>query len=153
MLTLYTALKSLHVIAAVVWVGGGIAASVLMMRLRAARDDVVTVRMAAHFEFLGSRVLTGAALLLIVTGFATMAEGGLEFELWIILGLVGWLASSINGGALLGPQSQKLAALAGEPAPDAQAVDAGLRRLMTFARIDSAILLLVIIDMVVKPGT
>jgi uncharacterized membrane protein len=153
MLTLYTALKSLHVIAAVVWIGGGIATTILMTRLRAARDPVLTVRMAAHFEFLGSRVFTGAAILLILTGFAMIAEGDLEFELWIILGLVAWLASAINGGAFLGPQSQKLADMPADPGLDAQAVDAGLKRLMTFAMVDATILLLVVVDMVVKPGT
>ncbi len=153
MLTLYTALKSLHVIAAIVWLGGGIATTVLTARLRAARDPVVAVRMAANFAFLGTRVFTPASILLILTGFAMIAEGDLEFELWVILGLVAWLASSINGGAFLGPQSQKLADMQADPAPDAQAVDAGLKRLMTFARIDATILLLVIVDMVVKPGT
>ena len=152
MLTLYTALKSLHVIAAIVWVGGGIASTVLMTRLRAARDPVVAIRMAANFEFLGTRVFTPASILLILTGFAMIAEGSLEFELWIILGLIAWLASAVNGGAFLGPQSQKLAAMQADAAPDAQAVDAGLKRLMTFAMVDAAILLLVVVDMVVKPG-
>jgi hypothetical protein len=141
------------VIAAVVWVGGGIALTVLMARLRAARDPVVAVRMAPHIAFLGGRVFPPVSILLILTGFAMIAEGDLEFELWIILGLVGWLASGINGGRFLGPQSEKLANIPADPAPDAQAVDAGLKRLMTFARIDATILLLVIVDMVVKPGT
>jgi uncharacterized membrane protein len=152
-LTLYTALKSLHVIAAVVWVGGGIALTVLMTRLRAARDPVVAIRMAAHFAFLGSRVFPPTAILLVLTGFAMIAEGDLEFELWIILGLVGWLASAVNGGAFLGPRAEKLAEMQTDPPPDAQAVGAGLSRVMTFARIDATILLLVIVDMVVKPGT
>lgn len=145
-------LKSVHVLSAVVWIGGGVTVTVLMTRMRGDRNPATLGPMLGHMSTLGQRVFMPASLLLVLTGFGLVAEGDWDFKLWIILALVAWLASGLNGALFMGPQSAKLSEALAAPAPDAQAVDARLKRVITVGAIETAILVLVVVDMVVKPG-
>ena len=153
MLTLYTVLLSVHIIAAVVWIGGGTALTILMSRLRGERDTSILSRLFADIGSLGQRVFLPASLLLLAAGFGLIAEGDWEWDLWIILGIAGWLTTAVNGALFMGPQSAKLSELLASGTPDAQAVDDKLRRVLTFGSAELAIMMLVIVDMVMKPGT
>jgi uncharacterized membrane protein len=145
-------LKTVHVLAAVVWIGGGLTTTVLMARLRGDRDPATLGPTLGHMSALGQRVFMPASLLLVLTGFGVVAEADWQFEFWIIIALVAWLASGLNGALFMGPQSAKLSEALAAPAPDVQAVDDRLKRVITVGSIEVAILMLVVVDMVVKPG-
>ncbi len=148
-MTLYEALKALHVLFVAAWLGGGILQYILVERARArsAGDGLTFAREA---EFLGSRYFPLLALGALVTGIWMVVDGDLSFgDLWITLALAGWLASSILGGALMGPTLKRLFAQseAGDPAAGAT-----FSRFILLVRIDILILALVVVDMVSKPG-
>ena len=65
------------------------------------------------------------------------------------MGLAGWLASGVLGGALMGPTLKKLFAQSEAADPAARRTFA---RFITLVRIDIPIVALVVVDMVVKPG-
>ena len=153
MLNLYTVLLSIHIIAAVVWIGGGTALTILMSRLRGERDTKILARLFADVGALGQRVFLPASLVLLAAGFGLIAEGDWEWKLWIILGIAGWLTTAVNGALFMGPQSAKLGELLASGTAESQAVDARLRRVLMFGSAELAIMMLVIVDMVVKPGT
>jgi hypothetical protein len=71
--------------------------------------------------------------------------------MWIKLGLLGFLLTAINGGAVLGRISKKMSALAAERGPDDPELLATARRLLTAMNIDLVIVLAVVLDMVFKP--
>jgi hypothetical protein len=72
-------------------------------------------------------------------------------KLWVVVGLVGYLATFAIGIGLIAPTVKKLHAMIevnGPTHPDAIAL---IKRVMLIARVDSALLLLVVLDMVTKP--
>jgi uncharacterized membrane protein len=153
MFTLYTVLKSLHVMAAVVWIGGGATLVHLMASLGREREPVALSALLRNGAIIGQRVYAPATLLLVITGFWMIANGDLDFELWIILGLIAWLAGAVHGAAYMGRQSAKLSEeiAAGTVAGDA--VGPRLRTIMLHGTVELSILLLVVADMVIKPGS
>lgn len=70
----------------------------------------------------------------------------------MILGLVGIANTIVVGAAFLGPESGRLARLTAERGPEDPEVVRRVQPLFAISRYDLAVLLLVVVDMVVKPG-
>jgi uncharacterized membrane protein len=144
---MYEFLLSLHLLAAVVWVGGSVALTVLAQRM--SPDDRLV--MAPHFDFYGGKVITGAAFVLIVAGVGLVSE--LDYveigDLWVLIGFAGWIASAVIGTAVFAPAGKRIQATR---ETDPAAAHAAYDRIARFSRIDTLIVLLVVIDMAVKPG-
>jgi uncharacterized membrane protein len=153
MLTTYTALKSFHVLAAVIWVGGAAMSQVLAIRATRANEPARIVGVLGDIEFVGTRVFLPSSLLLVATGFGLIADGDLDFELWIVLGLIVWALSAATGSGFLGPESGRIAAIVGSEGPDSPAALARIRRIFLISRIELLLLVLIVFDMVIKPGT
>ncbi len=150
---LYEFLLAIHILAATVWVGGSFATQFLAMRSRA-RGPAAMGAFAKDVEWYGQRFNLGASLLLILAAFGLVAEGNWSLgDAWISIALAAWILSFVLGAGYLGPRSKKVgeqieAAGGSVPAATQQTID----RLFLVSRIELAILLLVIVDMVVKPG-
>lgn len=143
---MYEILLTLHLLGAVTWVGGSIALAILSGRFSGAERGIVM----SHFNWYGGTVLTGAALVVLLAGIGLIVEvEGYEFsDLWVSIAFAGWLASAIIGGAFLG-RLGKRAEAATDPAERERITD----RLVKVARLDTLIIVLVVIDMAVKPGS
>jgi uncharacterized membrane protein len=151
----YEVMKTIHVLAAVVWVGGGFTTQVYAARIRSQKDPVKLASFAKDIEWVGMRVYTPAALIVLLLGIGMVLEssGSPEFsDLWIILGLVGIAISVIVGATYLGPTSGKLGTLIVERGPEDAEAQQTLARILAISRVDLLILLLIVVDMVVKPG-
>jgi uncharacterized membrane protein len=150
---LYEVLKTIHVLAAVIWVGGGVMGHIIAGRAFRSNDTTKIAVAGADAEWVGNRVFFPASMVLLVGGIWMVVISGWNFsDLWIVFGIAGYAASAVNGMALLGPVSKRV----GEMATTSDAVTPELRgqlgRLMVLSRIDLTILVLVVIDMVIKPG-
>jgi uncharacterized membrane protein len=150
-MTWYTFFKSVHVIAAVLWVGG--AATLQALSFRALRGDG---RRQAEFakdaEFLGMRVITPAAILVLIFGIATAANGDWPMgQNWITFGFIMFAASFVAGAGFFGPESGRIAKLIETRGPDAPEVGARIRRILTISRVELVFLVAVVWNMVVKP--
>jgi uncharacterized membrane protein len=88
----------------------------------------------------------------VVTGIAMTINGDLDWaQFWIIFGLVAWANSAAIGIGYITPKVKRLVAVATERGladPEAKRL---LRNVTLAARIDLAILLLIVVDMTVKP--
>ena len=80
----------------------------------------------------------------------TATFGGMWAELWVILGLAGFASTFLTGLLLIEPQGRKIAALM--EAGDRDGALAAGQRLLTIGKFDYTVMLLVIVDMVLKPG-
>jgi uncharacterized membrane protein len=150
----YDALKFVHVLMAVFWVGSGATLQILAYKIQREQDQAHLMQLGRDSAWLGQHVLAPASLVLLVAGILMVIDGFPEFQdLWVVLGIVGFLTTLLTGLLYLGPRSEKLAALAEERGVDAPDVRHALDRLLFVARIDLLVLVLVILDMVVKPGT
>lgn len=151
---LYEFLKSLHVVTAVIWVGGAMTIHILAIRALASNEVGRIRTFLVDVELLGKRVFTPASVVVLVLGIWMVAdaEAWAFGDAWIILGLIAIVASALTGSLFLGPQSGKIAqALTGPSVSDE--ARARMRTLLIVSRIELVVLFLIVVDMVVKPGT
>lgn len=157
-LTLYTALKGAHVLLAVLWVGGGLCITILALRAQRSKDPARLVAIARDAEWLGTRVFVPSSILLFLLGCGlletTYGKALWSWSCaWVIVGIAGFAISFVVGAAYLGPTSGKIGKLLVERGPEDPEVQRLIARILLVARIDVVILLLVVADMVLKPGT
>jgi uncharacterized membrane protein len=152
-MTLYDVLKVVHVLGAVIWVGGGIMGHIVAGRASRSNDTAKIAVAGADAEWIGNRVFFPASIVLLVVGIWMVVISGWNFsDLWIILGIVGYAASAINGMAFLSPVSKRVGEMAAASDSVTPELRAQLDRLTLLSRVDLTILILVVIDMVIKPG-
>lgn len=92
------------------------------------------------------------SIVVLLAGIAMVWYGPYTFELWIALALIGFVVTVLTGALFLGPQGGKFARMAEERGLDDPQVIAGRDRLIAVSRIDYAVLVLIVLDMVFKPG-
>ena len=150
---MYEFLLTIHVLAAVIWVGGGIAMHILGRRVLRRNDPEEIYKFSAEVNLIGMRLYAPTSLILLVAGILLVNEAGYEFsQLWITLGFLGWIFSFIVGIAYYGPQDKKLQALVAAEGPTAPGVVENVRQALMVNSFEILILVLVVIDMTVKPG-
>jgi uncharacterized membrane protein len=151
-LTRYELLLTLHILAAIVWIGGAIAIQILAIRADRAREPERMAAIAKDAEWVGLRVFAPAGLLVLLLGVGLVVEGPWSFgELWVVLGLAAYAVSFLSGFLFLGPESGRIAkAIDARGARDPEA-QSRIRRIFLFSRIELAMLLLIVGDMVIKP--
>lgn len=151
---LYDWLKFGHILMAIVWVGGAIAIQILAMRIVGQNDPVKLAGFAGDVEFIGTRLFTPAALILLGLGiWMVIDEPAWTFaQFWVLAGLGMFAFSFVSGAFYLSPQSAKLKKMyetEGLSAPGAPAI---IRRLFLVSRIEIVLMVLIVADMVIKPG-
>ena len=150
---MYDLFKTLHVAAAVAWVGGVILSQV--NAALAARSGV-PARMLGFIRiqgWLGQRYFAPLAGVVVLAGVAMVIESGWEFsDTWIVIGIALFVISSVIGAGFLTPRSEQLATALEQKGMDDPEVQSLNKQLATLSRVDFLILVLVVIDMVVKPG-
>ncbi len=151
MLSTYTVLETVHLLAVIVWLGGAVMFTILALRARAQGPErlVTTFR---DLTFVAPRTFVPASLVLVVTGFGLIASGDLPYDTWIVLAIIGWVITFLAGVAVLTPQTKKAEALIEQHGPTSDTALAQVQRVLMLARIDLVILALVVIDMVIKPA-
>ena len=151
--TYYDTLKFLHVLAAITWVGGNIYAQVLATKALAEGDAGHLGKLAKDIGDLGNRLLLPAAISVLVVGIWLVAVSAWNFtDPWILIGLSGIAITIVTGAFFLGPESGRLGALAAVRDPADPEIQRRIRRIVAISRIDLVVLVLVVADMVFKPG-
>ena len=148
----YVVFMSVHVVAAVVWLGGGALLLVIGMRAQLSNDPHNVVQIARQAAFCGERIFAPAGLVVVLMGIAMMVNGDLDWgQFWVIAGLVGYAITFAVGIGYLSPVSKKIARTAAEKGEDHPETQALIDRILLVGRFDVAMLLLVVVDMVAKP--
>jgi uncharacterized membrane protein len=139
----------LHVLAAVIWVGGGVIMHILISGAVRTDDKALLVRRMADTHNIGSKIFAPTSLLLFLLGFAILGltQTSPFSAGWIISGIVGFAFSFVVGFFYLGPESGRLA----EEYEAGNAPDARLLRMVTTMRVEMTVLLVVLFLMVTKP--
>ena len=151
---MYELFKTIHVIAAVAWVGGVILSQVNGALAARSGEQTRMLGFIHDQAWLGKRYFAPAAITLIIAGIAMVIESGYQFsDLWIVIGIALWVASVVIGAGFLGPRSEKLLTDVEQKGMDDPGVQSLSRQLAMLSRVDLVILVLVVIDMVaLKPG-
>ena len=148
----YALFKAVHVLGAVIWVGGGV--SIMIHAIRGQRahkpDDIVAV--AKQAAFMGEKVFAPVGLITFLMGIAMMINTSWGWgHFWIVAGLIGYASTFIVGVAILSPMAKKIDESAEKNGPTHPETIALIEKIMFIARFDVAVLLLVVLDMVTKP--
>jgi uncharacterized membrane protein len=144
--------KALHILAAVIWVGGGLAITLLVIRTERSGDADRLADLGEHADWISKYAFVPSSLLVLATGIAATINGDLDWgEFWIILGLIAWATSAAIGIGYITPRVSRLTAIISERGPTDPEALLLLRNLTLAARIDLAFLLVIVIDMTVKP--
>ena len=154
-LTNYNAFKFVHVLAAVVWVGGACVVQVYAFLALRTNDPLRVAAFAGDTEFVGTRIFLPTSLILLVSGLFTIHDsgGGWSYSQgWVQFGLAVIVLSIAVGAGYLGPESGRIAKATERSGVESAEVQQRIRRIFLVSRIELVFLLAVIFDMVVKPG-
>lgn len=148
---MYKFLLFLHVAAAVIWVGGGFALNVLGNRMAKASGADAMAAFARQVEFVGKKIFAPVSGLLFLAGvFLTLDRWSFK-DLWIAIGVVGFLYSAITGAAIIGPLSGRTGKLIQERGADDPEVAANTKKLFMLGRVELFVMFIVIAAMTMKP--
>ncbi|MEX0790553.1 MAG: DUF2269 family protein [Actinomycetota bacterium] len=148
---MYEFLLFIHVLAAVIWVGGGITVNILGDRLVKETNPDALAGFVRQTAFVGSRVYAPVSALLFIAGVFMVLDRWDFQDLWIAIGVVGFLYSFITGAAILGPLSGKTGKLIEEQGADDPKVVSNIKKLFMFGRVEAVVMIIVIAAMTVKP--
>jgi uncharacterized membrane protein len=152
-MTLYEVLLFFHILAAIAWIGGGIAINVIGSRI--VRSDPSSVAaITRQIEWMGKAFFAPASWVVLILGLSMVAvsEAWTIGQLWIVLALVGIGITAITGAAFFGPEARRISRTIDEGGSDYPGVQRRFRRILVLARLDLVLLLLIVADMVFKPG-
>jgi uncharacterized membrane protein len=143
----------LHILAAMVWIGGAAAIQVFGILTKRAADPAKTAFFAQNVSFTVTRVLLPAALVVLAAGVGLVENGNWDWsEPFVVSGLLLWAAVALVAfgflGRAIGSAGARLAVEGPSPA-----LALRLRNLVWLSRVLLLTLVVIAFLMVVKPGT
>ena len=150
---MYTLFLYIHIICAVIWVGGAVYAQLLAFRVRHSPDPSELPNLARHIEYIGTRVFLPAALLLFVAGTVMTLQAWSFGQAWIAVAVALWVLSAVVGAVYLGPRVKRAAELFEAEGPTSQAGRELIDRLFAVSRLELIGFAVIIALMTFKPGT
>ena len=148
----YFVFKMIHVGAAVIWVGGGLFLTICAVLAELANDDDQLLQIGYWAEHVAGRLFPVMSFVVLGFGIAMTMNGDIGYnQFWIVFGLIAWAASAAAGILFLGPEAGRLNKAAEAHGPKSPEVQDRLRRILLVARMDVALMFLIVFDMVVKP--
>ena len=150
----YQVYKALHVLAAVIWVGGDITLTTLGIVFERRGDGPTLAALGKMGTWVGTRIYTPALFAVLIFGIAVMEKGNFDWwgVFWIDFALIGWLVAGCVGVGFVGPELGRIDKAAQEFGPMSDEVTRRVKRLFMIFRFDTALLILIVIDMVAKPS-
>jgi uncharacterized membrane protein len=148
----YAVFRVVHVVVAVFWVGGGIMLTILGLRAERSNDPVEITTLVRQAAFAGEKLFAPAGLVVLLMGIAMMLHTNWGWgKFWVVAGLVGYAITFATGIGVLSPLAKKIDKLIEAKGPAAPETQAAVQRILLVARVDVAVLILVVADMVTKP--
>jgi len=148
----YQIYLAVHVVAAVIWVGGDVTLTTLGIVFERRQEGEVLAALGRMGTWIGTRVYTPILFIVIAFGIATMHEAHYDYnQFWVIFGLIGWAAATCIGIGFVGPELGRIDQAARTHGPQSPEVMARVKRLFMIFRFDTALLILIVLDMAAKP--
>jgi uncharacterized membrane protein len=148
----YQTWKALHVLMAIVWIGGALMIQLFAFRILKESDPRRIAEFAKDVEFIGMRTFIPSSLVLVVLGFVLMHQGHWAWHFWAIFAIAVWALSFLTGALYLGPTSGKIGKLIQERGGVDAEIQRRIEQLLFHSRVELVLLALVAMDMVIKPG-
>jgi len=149
----YHLLLFIHIVCAVIWVGGAFAAQALALMMSRSDDPAELPRFGRRLEQLGTYVFMPAAVVLFVAG-AWMTIRSWSFgQAWVAVSVGLWVLSAVAGAVYLGPSAKRAAALFESEGLASVAGRKIIGRMFVVSRLELVSFAVIIVLMVFKPGS
>jgi uncharacterized membrane protein len=146
----YLAAKLLHVVFAIIWLGGGMCLLILAVMAERTRNDAELVRIVQNVIWMSQMVFIPTALLTVLFGVVAVYLGRSFTELWVLAGLAGFAWTFLIGVAVIKPRAERLVARIAKEGVTPSTVD-DARQMIQIAKFDFVLLFLIVALMVLKP--
>jgi uncharacterized membrane protein len=152
-MTLYQWLLFGHVLAAIIWVGGGIM-DLLVSRRMAGKGEAVEEAVTDFRAWTGMKVFGPSAFAVLVFGILLVLNNSAwSFsQTWVWLSLVLVVLLIAIGAGYFGPEEQRIKALREERGSDDPEFQRRSRRLERIAEYETVVFLVILFLMIFKPG-
>lgn len=152
MLNWYAALKYIHVLSVVIWIGGLTGLAIASWGVAKARDRAMLRTLVSQTNVYVQRVAGPAAGFALISGLTLVWLGRIGFStFWVWFGYAGVLVQVVVGGFLVRKRAMELMTLLSAPSGDDAAVAAAARRLRNIQMTYLILFAIVIAGMVIKP--
>jgi uncharacterized membrane protein len=148
---MYQVLVFIHVVCAVIWVGGAFFAQLLALRAQGASDPTVLPTIGRYLEYLGMRVFLPASIVLFIAGAIMVSQAYSFGDLWVSVSMGLWLLSVIAGALYIGPRTKKIAELFEAEGPSSPAARALMGKVFLVSRLELVSFAIILVMMVFKP--
>jgi uncharacterized membrane protein len=155
-MTWYELFLFVHILTAMVWVGGNALLQIIAARVFRENDPARTAGFAADVEQIGMKVFSPASVLLIASAVGLMLNDASPWswgEPFVSVGLVVWVISFLAGVGYLGPTSGKIKRSIEATGPTSPESLRLVGNVLRYSRIELALLVVTVFMMVVKLGT
>ena len=149
---MYQLLLFVHIVCAVIWVGGAAYAQLLAFRVSRSPDPSDLPKLARNIEYIGTRVFLPASLLLFIAGVAMTLQAWSFGQAWIAVSVALWILSAVVGAVYLGPRVKRAAELFESEGPTSQGGRQLINRLFLVSRLELIWFFVIIALMAFKPG-
>jgi uncharacterized membrane protein len=149
---MYQLLLFIHIVCAVIWVGGAFYVQLLAIRVTRSGDPIEVPRLARHVEAIGTRVFVPAAIILFLAGAAMTAQAWSFTQTWIAIAIVLWLLSALSASLYAAPRAKRAATLFETEGPTSVGGLELTRRIFIVSRVELVSFAIIIALMVFKPG-
>lgn len=149
---MYELLLYVHIVCAVIWVGGAFALQMLAILVRQSDDPVAVPRLSRNMEIIGTRAFMPAATLLFLAGLVMTIDRWAFGQVWIAVSIGLWIVSALAGALYLGPRAKRAAALFEAEGPESPEARALIGRMFVVSRLELISFAVIIALMVFKPG-
>jgi len=148
----YQIYLALHVIAIVIWVGGDVTLTTLGIVFERRADGETLAALGKMGAWIGTRVYTPVLFAAFGLGVALVEKGNWGWStFWIDFAIAGWAVAAAVGVGFVGPELGRIDRAAATHGPDSPEVFRRVKRLFTIFRFDTALLILIVLDMTAKP--
>jgi len=130
--TSYELLLLLHVVTVIIWLGAGFTMDLLFLRAERTGNPADLGKTGEFQEWLVPRLFIPFGVLTLVFGVLLVFDGPWSFDdVWIVIGLVGWIVAWGVGFLVIRPQGEKMKEIVmqhGPTSPEATARGAAAER-------------------------
>jgi uncharacterized membrane protein len=143
---------ALHITSIVIWVGGDLTLTTLGVVFERKGDSDALAQLGKMGGWIGPHVYTPALFAALGFGIALVEKGHWGWNhFWIDFALAGWAVTASAGVTFIGPELGRIGRAAEELGPTSPEVGRRVKRLFTIFRFQTALLVVIVIDMGAKP--
>lgn len=149
---MYQLLLYVHIVSAMIWVGGAFAIQALALLVSRSDDPMELPRLGRNLEIVGSRVFMPAGVVLFLAGALMTIERWSFGDTWIAVSVGLFVLSALSGALYLGPRAKRVAALFEAEGPSSAAARELIGRMFVVSRLELISFAIIIGLMVFKPS-